>query len=350
MTLHKGISLYPGLGMPLDEMLERLEIAAGMGMDRLFLSFHIPETDPAAFERQVTLLLERARELGLATVGDLVPGKPVPETLSCLRLDDGFTPQAVAALQQDYPDRTLVLNASTLREEELEAMERSGVELHRVEALHNFYPHPHTGLSERYFAAQNRLLHRYGILTGAFIPSRYGRRGPVGAGLPTLEGDRDRKAPLAAQHLLLLGADQVCFGDDGPSGEELQQVARVERDVVSLTLLVPHQRDALYDELERHVYETRRDEAEEVIRTANSRSLWKNKEIPPLYMGRCQEGTVTLDNSRYGRYSGELEICKQDLPADKRVDVLGKIPAEELFLLPYLQDGRKFRFHIVAQA
>lgn len=350
MMLHKGISLYPGLGMPLEEMLRRLETAAGLGVDRLFLSFHIPETDPAAFDRQVAPLLSRARELGLATVGDLVPGKPVPADLTNLRLDDGFTPEAMAALQQQVPDRTLVLNASTLREEELEALGRAGVQLHQVEALHNFYPHPHTGLSERYFAAQNALLHRYGIRVGAFIPSRHGRRGPVRAGLPTLEGDRERRADLAAQHLLLLGADQIYFGDDGPSEEELQKVAQVEPDVVTLTLGVPHQRESLYDELERHVYETRRDEAEEVIRTANSRALWKDKDIPPLHIGRCQEGTVTLDNSRYGRYSGELEICKQDLPADKRVDVLGKIPAEELFLLPYLNGGRKFRFRVAAQA
>lgn len=350
MTLHKGISLYPGLGMPLEDMLRRLDEAAGLGVDRLFLSFHIPETDPAAFDRQVAPLLSRARELGLATVGDLVPGRPVPADLTCLRLDDGFTPEAIAALQQQYPDRTLVLNASTVREEELEALGRAGVELDHLEALHNFYPHPHTGLSERYFAAQNGLLHRYGIPAGAFISSRNGRRGPVRAGLPTLEEDRDRKAGLAAQHLLLLGADQIYFGDDGPGKEELQAVAQVEQDVVTLTLRVPHQRETLYDELERHVYETRRDEAEEVIRTANSRALWKDKDIPPLHIGRCQEGTVTLDNSRYGRYSGELEICKQDLPADKRVDVLGKIPVEELFLLPYLNGGRKFRFTVVAQA
>lgn len=98
--LTKGISLYPGLGRPLEENLRRLEKAAELGITRLFLSFHIPETDPAAFDREVEPLLRRARSLGLETVGDLVPGRPVPEDLTFLRLDDGYTPEAMAALQK----------------------------------------------------------------------------------------------------------------------------------------------------------------------------------------------------------------------------------------------------------
>ena len=78
--LAKGISLYPGLDHSLEENLERLRTAAGMGISRLFLSFHIPETDPAAFGATVQPLLRAAREWGMETVGDLVPGNPVPET------------------------------------------------------------------------------------------------------------------------------------------------------------------------------------------------------------------------------------------------------------------------------
>ena len=66
--------LYPGLGRPLEENLRRLEEAAELGITRLFLSFHIPETDPAAFDREVEPLLRRARSLGLETVGIWCPG------------------------------------------------------------------------------------------------------------------------------------------------------------------------------------------------------------------------------------------------------------------------------------
>ena len=346
MTLHKGISLYPGLGMPLDDMLQRLEEAAGLGVDRLFLSFHIPETDPAAFDRQVAPLLSRARELGLATVGDLVPGKPVPADLTSLRLDDGFTPEAVAALQRDYPDRTLVLNASAVTEDQLEALQKAGVDFAKVEALHNFYPHPHTGISVPYFLKQNALLRRVGIPVGAFVASQAGKRGPLQEGLPTLEQDRHRSVSIGARQLAALGAGTLFIGDDGPSREELQALCRLEEGVLELTLEVFQWRP-YHDILATHVYETRPEEAEEVIRTANSRALWKDVDIPEIPFRRCHPGDVTLDNDRYGRYAGELEICKTELPADKRVDVLGRIPAEEQFLLQYLTGGKKFRFHPV---
>lgn len=220
--LTKGISLYPGLGRPLEENLRRLEEAAELGITRLFLSFHIPETDPAAFDREVEPLLRRARSLGLETVGDLVPGRPVPEDLTFLRLDDGYTPEAMAALQKKYPDRTLVLNASALTEDQLEALGRQGVDLGRVAALHNFYPHPHTGLSEEYLHRQNRLFHRYGIPVGAFAASQSGKRGPLGEGLPTLEQDRHRSVSLAARQLAALGTDGIYIGDDGPDRQELE--------------------------------------------------------------------------------------------------------------------------------
>ena len=348
MTLHKGISLYPGLGMPLEDMLRRLEEAAELGADRLFLSFHIPETDPAAFDRQVAPLLAKARALGLATVGDLVPGKPVPENLSCLRLDDGFTPEMVAALQQDHPDRTLVLNASAVTEAQLEALRKAGVDFRRVEALHNFYPHPHTGISVPYFLKQDALLQRYGIPVGAFVASQAGKRGPLCEGLPTLEQDRHRSVSIGARQLAALGAGTIYIGDDGPTKEEVQDLCRLEAGVLELTLEVFQWRPC-HDILATHVYETRPEEAEEVIRTVNSRALWKDVDIPEIPFRRCHPGDVTLDNDRYGRYAGELEICKTELPADKRVDVLGRIPAEEQFLLQYLTGGRKFRFHPVAR-
>ena len=348
MTLHKGISLYPGLGMPLDDMLQRLDEAAGLGVDRLFLSFHIPETDPAAFDRQVAPLLSRARELGLATVGDLVPGKPVPADLTSLRLDDGFAPEAVAALQRDYPDRTLVLNASAVTEDQLEALQKAGVDFAKVEALHNFYPHPHTGISVPYFLKQNALLRRVGIPVGAFVASQAGKRGPLHEGLPTLEQDRHRSVSIGARQLAALGAGTLFIGDDGPSREELQALCRLEEGVLELTLEVFQWRP-YHDILATHVYETRPEEAEEVIRTANSRALWKDVNIPEIPFRRCHPGDVTLDNDRYGRYAGELEICKTELPADKRVDVLGRIPAEEQFLLQYLTGGKKFRFRPVAR-
>ena len=149
-----------------------------------------------------------------------------------------------------------------------------------------------------------------------------------------------------ARQLAALGADTIYIGDDGPSSEEVEALCRLEEGVLELTLEVFQWRPC-HDILATHVYETRPEEAEEVIRTANSRALWKGVDIPEIPFRRCHPGDVTLDNGRYGRYAGELEICKTELPADKRVDVLGRIPAAEQFLLQYLTGGKKFRFHPV---
>ena len=360
--LLKGISLYPGLDRCPEENLARLDQAAALGFTDLFLSFHIPETDEGAFARQVSPLLERAVALGLRTVGDLVPGKPVPALLTCLRLDDGFSPEDMACLQVQYPDKTLVLNASAITEAQLQAMQAAGVELGRVEALHNFYPHPHTGLSEAYFQKQNNLLHRYGVKVGAFVPSQKGCRGPLHEGLPTLENDRHRAVRLAAWHGLFLGGDAIYIGDDGPDEQELQDLASLDPDVVTLDLAA-EEHTPLHHILTTHIYETRPDEAEEVLRTTNSRQLWKDISIPaclaetsdvrpqtpetrPGDHSLLPPGTLTLDTDAYGRYKGELEITLTELPVDPKVLVLGRIPEEEQFLLKYLGGRRKFKISL----
>ena len=58
------------------------------------------------------------------------------------------------------------------------------------------------------------------------------------------------------------------------------------------------------------------------------------------------KGSVTIDNSSYGRYQGELQIVLQDLPADPRVNVVAHIEPTELFLLDYLEPGSSFAFEI----
>ena len=42
---------------------------------------------------------------------------------------------------------------------------------------------------------------------------------------------------------------------------------------------------------------------------------------PPVEPSRCESrrrGTVTMDNRLYGRYSGEIQLIREDLPPTKR--------------------------------
>ena len=54
-----------------------------------------------------------------------------------------------------------------------------------------------------------------------------------------------------------------------------------------------------------------------------------------------------MDNEGYLRYMGELQICRRDLQEDIRVNVIGMVIEEELFLLDYIKDESKFRFKII---
>jgi len=51
-----------------------------------------------------------------------------------------------------------------------------------------------------------------------------------------------------------------------------------------------------------------------------------------------------MDNRAYLRYSGEIQIVRERLSADAKVNVIGVVPAEYLLLLKNLRNGGKLRF------
>lgn len=55
-------------------------------------------------------------------------------------------------------------------------------------------------------------------------------------------------------------------------------------------------------------------------------------------------GSIAVSNSGYGRYEGELEIARVDLPGDERMNVAGHITPEAMELLPFIKRGFGVRF------
>ena len=49
-----------------------------------------------------------------------------------------------------------------------------------------------------------------------------------------------------------------------------------------------------------------------------------------------------MDNDGYGRYSGEVQLLRSDLPADSRVNVVGQVEAPWLLLTDCVSRGAKF--------
>ena len=57
-----------------------------------------------------------------------------------------------------------------------------------------------------------------------------------------------------------------------------------------------------------------------------------------------------MDNLRYQRYSGEIQIICERLPADEKVNLIGNIPAEYHLILKNIKNGSQIRMIPAAAA
>ena len=226
-----GHSIYPGLRGSIREKTGLIEEAAALGIHRLFTSFHIPETDAAAFHEELDAVLASARENSMDVVADISPAsasilgmdrfEPVKLAklgITTIRIDDGFDAEKIALYSQVIK---VQLNASTLTEENLKALRKRGARMDAIDGLHNFYPRPHTGLDRTYMIEQTKMLQSSGLSVGAFIASQEAaaalypkdcRRWKNTAGFPSAW------PPAICQPL---GMQSIFIGDDRPSMTEL---------------------------------------------------------------------------------------------------------------------------------
>lgn len=356
-----GISLYPGLHGTAEEHLALLEKAADAGIVRVFTSLHIPEADTAALRRELRALLQTARRRGLDVVADvspqtaailgvdsLQPQQLVELGITTARLDYGFDVRKTALFSRIM---SIQLNASTVQPEYIDALRDAGADFSRIDCLHNFYPRPHTGLSEAFFTAQTARLQLEGLSVGAFIPSQHGRRGPLFEGLPTLEDHRRLDVSLTARHLAALGVQSAFIGDAQPSDAELEALAaagREEKGVVVLKARLCSREPWVRDFLS-YTFTSRLDPSRDMIRTQESRShasgsIVRDEACPRRGLRR---GDVTIDTDMYLRYRGEMAIMTTDAEEDDKTMIAAQILPEERFLLKYITPGRRFRLEFV---
>ena len=186
------------------------------------------------------------------------------------------------------------------------------------------------------------MLHQAGIQVGAFVPSQGKQRGPLFEGLPTMETHRLWHTDRAARHMAALGIDSVFLSDSLPLPDELKTVGQLPDDEVVLRAQL-FTDDAIQQELLCHTFTAREDEARDAIRAQESRGLL-NGIVEPENNKERRRGAITIDNKDYLRYMGELEIIKKSQPADKRINVVGRVSECELFMLKYITPERKFSF------
>ncbi|SIR98297.1 hypothetical protein SAMN05878482_10884 [Peribacillus simplex] len=290
--------------------------AANLGVKRAFTSLHIPEEKGDLVKRMITLLklsevygMEIHADVSLKTLDHLGISKFTdlwPLGIKGIRLDDGFNKEMVISLSKVF---SLSLNASTLSEEELLAVLGGGVETESLIAWHNFYPRPETGLEEGFFHEQNRMFKKYGIPIFAFIPGAGSKRGPLHEGLPTLEKHR-LVNPYAAGIEMIQHVEGVYVGDQGTENNLLEKLTAYK----NLNILTVRVESRI---LQSGQYKLRPDVSQDVFRLQNTRVT---ANVEPSNTVARSLGSITMDNDAYGRYRGEVQICKRDLGANHRVN------------------------------
>lgn len=355
-----GVSVFLGLGQSADENASYLILASALGYNRLFTSLHIPEADPDAFLSDGRKLLELAAKLGFSVTADISPRTwsllgLQPEELknlgiTALRADWGFSPEQLLDLSK-RSGLQLEINASVIDEAALEQLMTGGLSTEHLRAGHNYYPRPETGLSYELFCRRSRLLAARGIPVSVFIPGKSCQRGPIHAGLPTVETHRKMTAVAAARQLWTSGCvDAILFGDPLIADDELAAVAAVPKDSPEIVEL--RARACVSGEVDSSLlwaplHTNRLDASACVVRSQESRTLHRGRIAPHPTAQPRHRGDITVDNSLYSRYEGELQIILTELPADARVNIVGRVVEEDMCLLDCLEPGRKFRLREV---
>ena len=343
MSKTLGFSLYLST---FAEQWPSLRAWAGTGAP-IFLSLHISEEFDATYCQRAREICHLLAVSGFRTIAD-VSVKTLQQFGCCsltelakelklwgLRIDYGFTPEEIEEMATQMP---IVLNASTTSAADARRIAAMGQE---VFALHNFYPRPETGLDEELLLQTTQRLREAGLSVQCFIPGDTLLRGPLHEGLPTLEAHR-RVLPSAAfiDMALRFGMEDIFLADPGLSEKEMDRIARFCRDGV---ICVPAELAENWKHLYGKVFTCRIDSPRWLIRFQESRTYSCQGDIvEPKNCVERRRGVITVDNRNYGRYSGELMLIREDLPADGRVNVIGAVPENARLLLDRIGRGAKF--------
>lgn len=341
-----GFSIYLGETLN-DNVKDYIQDMAQKGFQGIFTSLHIPEEGGDNAKDRLVSLANIAKLNHLRLMVDIAGEgsffwnemKALTEAgVTGLRIDDDISMVKVAQLSHQI---RIGLNASTVTVEDLEQLKEAGADFSHLEAWHNFYPRPETGLDPDYLRQKNQLFAQWGIKVTAFVAGDANLRGPIFSGLPTLESNRYQLPFVGALELKLEnGVENIYIGDPGLAEESRTQFQHY---IQQQTIILHAERtDSNYWFAVEGEHINRKDVARDCLRSATSRQkklVTINAEAPKVRL--C--GAVTIDNQLYGRYMGEIEVTKVNLPADKRVNVVGYVNRNEIDLLPLIGSGQKFK-------
>lgn len=343
--INTGISFYFSNDMVKNE--EAIKKAIHNEVKYIFTSLHIPEESGIDYKNHIKKILKRCKEGNLKLIVDVGPetleklGIKTIEKLqefgiTHVRLDYGFSPKEMIRISESLH---VVLNASTITEDQLLEWNRCGADFTKFSACHNYYPKPYTGLSIKRVKEINQRLKSLGFTTMAFVPGNAKLRSPLFQGLPTVEEHRWRKDNVLLNMLELLYeglCDVVLIGDPEVDDKSWLQIKNLSHNYVELKadIVTP------YEFVRNTIHHDRLDSSQYVIRSQESRTYnqveLKESKYPVM---ERKPGSIFISNHLFLRYCGELEIARISLPKEERVTIIGQIEKSCLIYLPYIKNG-----------
>ncbi|EOA7302590.1 DUF871 domain-containing protein [Enterococcus faecalis] len=350
-----GISVFLGEEITNDTIIYIKKMKA-LGFDGIFTSLHIPEDDTSRYRQRLTDLGAIAKAEKMKIMVDISGEalkragfsfdelEPLIELgVTGLRMDYGITIEQMAHASHKID---IGLNASTITLEEVAELKAHQADFSRLEAWHNYYPRPETGIGTTFFNEKNRWLKELGLQVFTFVPGDGQTRGPIFAGLPTLEKHRGQN-PFAAAVGLMADpyVDAVYIGDPTISERTMAQFGYYYQTNQFLLEVVPNKSRYLKRILGTHT--NRLDAARDVLRSELSRTseMFRKDEIATIESEQTEArpvGTVTIDNEKYGRYMGEIQVTLVDLPKDEKVNTITRIIEKDQTILPLIKAGNQF--------
>lgn len=343
-----GFSVYLGHDLT-SEDYNYLLAMRNSGFTCVFTQLEAADTDSETILKRLANLTDWCQKLDLKIIADV--SEPILQNLDInvnsvqqikslnltgIRVDEGFSIEMIAKLSKEMP---VVLNASTITQDDIDNLKYSNANFEKLTAGHNFYPRPETGLEAHWMHEKNKWLNKYDLKTAAFIAGNGKLRGPIFAGLPTLEKQRYENPLAAILELKRYDCDYIFVGDPQLTRDAIETITNYEKEnAITLHL------DTDIPELFENEWHNRPDVARDVVRLQESREKRLLPTEPQDNIYARPKGSVTIDNNLYQRYEGEIQITKRDLPCDQKVNVLGQVKTYDLALLDYISSNTRVIF------
>lgn len=368
----KSIAIYPH---HIDEhyelkIKETAELAAQYGFNEVFTTLHLPEFSLAQQLDCLKIICNYAEknnlsitvDIGGEYINEILRSKEYSDTvkklkIAFIRLDYGFSKKQINDLYNSFNIRGFVVNASIYSEDEINEIVSEMKEIDEkleIRGCHNFYVRNETGIDETLAMRQDSYFRKYEIPVCYCIPSYSNPRGPLFSGLCTLEKHRFISIEEAVADLIIkYQASYVMMADEWLTEREFKEFSEtveiLTRPLMPVEDIHVRLADTVTDEernivLGQHVF--RYDSPDCFLRSQTSRQMAEYaRRIKTGNTVKRTYGSVTVDNARYKRYSGELQVVMTEAEQDDKVNVVGIITdREELLKLKRFREKTVYRF------